>query len=69
MYTYTSKLGSRCFGRKLEKLVRRGKVTQARFLLRDRETKHGKSKWNPAYGILAEEGGCRCAFTNVLVGA
>jgi len=56
-FGYTSKCGSMSFARKLRRMVHRGKAAQARWLWRNREARFGKSKWNPAYGVL------RCAYT------
>ena len=67
MKTYTSKRGSADFARKLRRLVRRGRVAEAHWLLSRREEVHGHSLWNPSYGILCE-GGARCAYTNLPVG-
>jgi hypothetical protein len=64
---YQTKYGSESFARKLQDLVRRGRVSRARYLLCEREGRCGRSNWNPAYGILVE-GGARCVFTGEPVG-
>lgn len=66
-FSYVSKWGSESFGRKLRRIAERN-PSRARWLLSDRERKHGRSLWNPAYGIL-ECGGARCAYTDEPVAA
>jgi hypothetical protein len=64
---YQTKRGSASFANKLQRLVMSGRVSQARYLFSERESRCGHSSWNPAYGILAE-GGARCAYGMHLIG-
>jgi hypothetical protein len=51
-FTFKSKKGTISFREKLRKLVKRGKISKARWLLSNRTERFGESRWNPGYGVL-----------------
>ncbi len=54
-FTFTSKLGSMSFREKLRRLLLRGRHAQAEYLLCERESRCGRSLWNPGYGLIRRD--------------